>query len=170
MSRRPDSLDTIAGRYGTDKAAGDRLQGYSLVYPRYLEPRRREPLVLLELGVLRGASLLMWADYLPAATIIGVDHDLGDCSIEHARVRVFELEQTNTAGLDAIAASVGGLDVVIDDCSHEAAKAATSYVALWPHVRPGGLYVVEDVKLTRWAPAGARHHDVGLGLAVKQRS
>eukprot|EP00439_Symbiodinium_sp_Y106_P017763 s6778_g2.t1 len=43
----------------------------------------------------------------------------------------------------------GHFDVVIDDAAHSNAATRTTFQALWPHVQPGGIYVIEDLVWSR---------------------
>src|SRR5689334_11078610 len=56
---RPTDLRYLATIYGTDKGVVFHLErgphGYTALYERYLRERRREPLCLLEIGILAGA-------------------------------------------------------------------------------------------------------------------
>ena len=45
--------------------------------------------------------------------------------------------------------SGGGFDAIIDDGGHQNHQLLTSFDALWPHVRPGGLYFLEDLHVGR---------------------
>ncbi len=51
--------------------------------------------------------------------------------------------------------SRGGWDLVIDDGGHIPRDQLTSFCALFPFVRPGGLYVIEDVETSYWDGPGA---------------
>ena len=57
-------------------AAGDftrKHETYFEAYAGIFAGRRDQPLRILELGVHSGASLLIWRDYLPNATVVGLD-------------------------------------------------------------------------------------------------
>jgi predicted O-methyltransferase YrrM len=43
------------------------------------------------------------------------------------------------------------LDLVIDDASHLYNETKASFEVLYPRLRPGGIFVIEDWKATRWA-------------------
>ena len=45
-----------------------------------------------------------------------------------------------------MATELGGrlIDLVIDDASHRLAETRSSFESLFPHVRPGGLFIIED--------------------------
>jgi hypothetical protein len=48
-------------------------------------------------------------------------------------------------------ATPGGFDIIIDDGGHANFQHLASIRALWPHVRPGGLYVIEDIETQYYA-------------------
>ena len=47
--------------------------------------------------------------------------------------------------LKSLADQYGPFDIVIDDGSHAPAHQVASLTALWPHVKVGGVYLVEDL-------------------------
>eukprot|EP00966_Prymnesium_polylepis_P212279 4917263-Prymnesium_polylepis.1 len=51
-------------------------------------------------------------------------------------------------------ASGGAFDAIIDDGSHVNSDIMGTFTVLWPHLRPGGLYFLEDLQLGRAARAG----------------
>jgi methyltransferase family protein len=138
------SLDEIALACGTDKASDG--HGYTRCYEQELGHRRDAPLRLLEIGVLDGASLRAWRRYFPRATVHGIDLD-PRCAVHEG---VFIGSQGDPAFLREVAARAGPFDVVIDDGSHLGHDVLASMLALWPHVRPGGCYVIEDLHAAYW--------------------
>jgi hypothetical protein len=80
LSKKPEcapmseeTLDELGIRYGTDKASRGhpvRNHGYLGFYERFLTPLRHEPLRILEIGVWRGQSLMMWAEYFQNARVV----------------------------------------------------------------------------------------------------
>jgi len=126
---------------GTDKGT---LHNYLGVYEALLGWRRAVPGVLVEFGVQSGASLRMWARWLPLWKIIGID--VRGIAVDDWPDNVFvywgDCRMGPVVGLDRP-------DVVIDDASHERRQIADAYTVWWPFVKAGGLYVVEDVHKTR---------------------
>ena len=65
-----------------------------------------------------------------------------------------------------VTASGGDFDVIVDDGSHVDHDIFVSFAVLWPHVKPGGLYFIEDLGsalapkaadvFAAWAQAKAR--------------
>ncbi|MBM3549860.1 MAG: hypothetical protein FJX54_23210 [Alphaproteobacteria bacterium] len=152
-----DPLSLIALRHGCDKYGA---HFYTSVYHELLQSRRERVTSLLEIGVggyqskyLGGASLAMWAEYLPRARIVGIDlHekrlDLGD------RITILQGSQDDLAFLDRVVAGHGPFDVIVDDGSHVPAHIVTSFGALFPALSDGGLYVIEDTQTAYWPDFG----------------
>lgn len=136
------SLNDLAIKYGTDKSSDD--HNYCRIYERHLGPLREQKITLLELGVWEGASLKMWRDYLPSATIVGLDK--ADRRVQIPGVDVHICSQDNEDGLFSVALMYQGFDVIIDDASHISSKTIASFQLLYPHLKPGGLYVIEDLQ------------------------
>ena len=153
----PEILDAIGLRHGTDKASN----GHDVLsfYERFLEPMRDRAVRVLEIGVLDGASLHMWRDYFPNGMIIGVDRDRGALAHVGDRISIELADQSSQRDLDRIA-SLGPFDVILDDGSHVWSHQILSLQTLFPSLRPGGFYVVEDLDTSygRYKPfyAGGR--------------
>jgi len=145
VSRSPAALSLL---YGSDKAENH----YTSHYRAFLGPLRSQPLTLLEIGVLGGASLRMWRRYLPSATIVGIDseleHRLPDLGLPGVEMHVGD--QSDQAFLNSLISRYGGFDVVIDDGSHIGRHIRASFDMLYPAVRPGGWYVIEDLGTSYW--------------------
>lgn len=137
----PETLDQIATRYGTDKASW--YHGYCDDYDAVFTPLRDQPIVLLELGFFEGRSALTWREYFPNATIAVVDINWPIRRVDG--VHKYRGDQADPALVATMVAAHGAFDIVIDDASHLEAKTLASFALLWPHVKPGGYYVVEDI-------------------------
>ncbi len=150
------SLHEIGKRHGTDKwddSHAFRGESYLHIYDRYLRHLRHEPITLLELGVKTGASLRMWHEYFPLAQIHGVDLNPECAAHADERIAVHILSQDDEAGLDDLAKSVGGFDIVLDDASHINVLTLASERILFRHVKPGGFYMIEDLGMS-WIDYG----------------
>ena len=137
------SLDKIAEKYGTDKRMS--VHGYTEFYERILGPLRDRSIQLMELGVKLGSSICMWEEYLPQATVIGVDRALSQMKHFPQRAKLIEA-MIDANSLKAIAKKHGPFDVVIDDSAHTIPVCKTIVETLWPaHIVSGGWLIVEDV-------------------------
>jgi demethylmacrocin O-methyltransferase len=149
-------LNLLAALYGTDKYGE---HDYTPVYQELMRPWRAKPVRLLEVGVggyagaLGGESLRMWESYFPRGRITGID--LYDkTSLSGGRVQVFQCSQVDAPRLSEIARAAGPFDFIIDDGSHENAHQIETFGILWPFVKDGGTYIVEDVQTSYWPSYG----------------
>jgi len=134
--------------YDTDKGPV-----YREVYESLFAPLREQPVRLLEVGVHRGGSLLLWRDYFPLGQIVGLDIDAIEVPDESGRIRVYQGGQQDTALLDRIGRENApeGFDIVIDDASHVASLSKVTFWHLFErHLKPGGVYIIEDWGTGYW--------------------
>ena len=158
-------LDRLARIVGTKDFGG---WGSTRVYDRLFRPRRWRHLSMLEIGVggyddsSGGKSLRLWRAFFPRARIAALD--LYDKTwLSRGRVEVFQGSQADRAVLDRIGRHFQGFDIVIDDGSHINEHQIRSFEILFPHLRAGGLYVVEDTQTSYWegfggGPVGSEAH------------
>jgi MycE methyltransferase N-terminal len=167
QGRRSDpggDLTALAVRFGSDKWGS---HWYTPHYDRYFGPMREERVTLLEIGIggyhmpdQGGASLRMWKHYFRRGTVHGLDvYDKQ--GIDEPRLHTHRGDQGDPAYLRRLAEEIGPLDIVIDDGSHLNEHVLVSFAALFPHVRPGGLYVIEDTQTAYWPGWGGRDDAVG---------
>jgi hypothetical protein len=147
----PDTLDAIGLRNGTDKSSSH--HNYLGFYETFMAPLRGAPITLLEIGVYQGASLKTWSDYFPNAKIVGVDISPNSKVFEKDRVRIELADQSNLDHLARIAIEHGPFDIIVEDGSHMWEHQTTSLRALFPFLRNGGHYVVEDLQTNYGAMA-----------------
>ena len=154
-------LAALARVHHTDKGhETGAAHGYVATYQHELGPIRRRVRTVIEIGIgayadpyKGGASLRMWKDFFPRALIVGIDlHDKSRQA--ERRIRVFQGDQTDVGFLRRVIDEVGPPDLVVDDGSHVSAHVIATFRALFPHVRAGGLYVVEDLQTAYWPEYG----------------
>lgn len=137
-----------------------------------LQPRR-----IFELGIHGGGSAVLFAELTRPEKLVTIDletlPDVRDRIHEHASVsglgdsvRAFGgVDQGDQAELARLVDQEFGtaeLDLVVDDCSHLYGPTKASFDALFPRLRAGGVYVIEDWRwghtplgqeeITNWAP------------------
>ncbi|MBS0644811.1 MAG: class I SAM-dependent methyltransferase [Proteobacteria bacterium] len=140
-------LEALVDRYYEPGDLTRKRQSYLASYARVLSGRRNEALAILELGVSSGASLLCWRDYLPNATIIGIDIAAPpERILGQDRIVVIRGSQDDPLTLDKAAQAAGRpFDLIVDDASHIGYLAKRSMHYLFPRwLAPGGWYVIED--------------------------
>jgi len=112
---------------------------------------------IVELGIAEGGSTALLALLAHPKKLIAIDlepsplaalseliraRDLGDSVKPH-----YGIDQSDRVRLgDVVDEDLAGepLDLVIDDCSHQYGLTRASFETLFPRLRPGGLYVIED--------------------------
>lgn len=146
-----NTLQELAEKYKTDKAH----HGYCVIYDKKLSARRDEPLNILEIGVYMGGSLRVWREYFPNATIHGMDVNIERCG-EVKGCSLHKIDVANTQLLEELAVKYGPWDLIIDDGSHTMKHQQHSFDVLWPHVKPGGFFIIEDIH-TSFMPKFALH-------------
>ena len=138
-------LCALADRYSTDKRPEPLGHGYTHYYHSLLADRRESIRKVVEIGIDRGASLRMWEEYFPHASVIGLDCDPAKLVTE-GRITSFLCDQSYPGSLDDASFRVGGdIDFMIDDGSHEPAHQISSAKVFVPLLSPTGIYVIEDV-------------------------
>lgn len=162
------TLREIALKHGTDKAGGSTDPGrheYCEAYEQFLGHlrwhtdsagiTRPNVFTLLELGVggeehpdRGGQSLRTWREYFPHARIHGVD--LYEKTFQVPGCEIHMGSQDDVDFLQNLIKKIGHPEVIIDDASHVNIMTVSSFMILFPMLKPGGIYVVEDVHTSYW--------------------
>jgi cephalosporin hydroxylase len=153
-SRAPTELCRIAARHDTDKGVD-----FTSVYHSLLSHVREAPLRLLEIGLYNGGSLRMWREYLPNATLHGMDVDRRTLAyeLEIPGTKVRLVDQADARALRAFVDELGGgYDVIVDDGGHTMEQQIVSFEVLFPHVVSGGIYIIEDLGTSYFVEYGGR--------------
>jgi hypothetical protein len=117
---------------------------YFEIYDRHLAKFVGEPSTLLEIGIYAGGSLDMWREYLgPKSDLYGVDID--PYCTRFVEATVFIGDQADRAFWETFRAQTPLLDIIIDDGGHTVEQQLVTLEELLPRLRPGGVYVCEDI-------------------------
>ena len=141
-----NALELLAQKYGTDKQVS--CHNYTTPYFKHFNPIKDRPMRVLEIGVHKGYSLNMWADFFPNSQIWGIDDgSSGDLceTYENPRIHFRKGHQTDNVFLDTLVAD-GGFDLIFDDGSHYSSDIVKTFQKLWPFINPHGYYVIEDLQ------------------------
>lgn len=157
------NLKALATVYGTDKWRGHR---YAEHYEKHFGPLRYKRLNILEIGIggyedpeLGGNSLRMWRTYFPKSRIYGID--IYEKSLHNERrIKTFKGSQVDENFLDQMIRTIGRVDVIIDDGSHENEHVLFSFKHLFPLLSEKGIYVIEDTQSSYWPGYGGSSDDL----------
>jgi hypothetical protein len=140
----PSQAGWFSSRFPTDKGG---YHDYVSRYDALLAPYRSRPDVwLLEVGVKKGGSLVLWRELFDeSAFIYGIDvnPDVPTFARDgHMKVLILDSRDA-----EMTRAALRGLsfDVIIDDGLHLPEAQAATYAALRPFLAPTGVYIIEDV-------------------------
>ncbi len=150
-------LNKLGEIHGTDKIIG---HFYTLHYQKHFSPYRNKKIKLLEVGVggyddpqLGANSLRMWKNYFHKGKIFSLDiHDKS--LLQEDRIRIFQGSQVDFDFLASMMKEVGKPDIIIDDGSHINEHVIETFKFLFPYLKEGGIYVIEDMQTSYWESFG----------------
>ena len=118
---------------------------YFHVYERLLSPLAGRPITFVEVGVLNGGSLFMWRQFFgDRARIIGVDLNPAAKRWEDDGFEIWIGNQADPAFWRTFTASVGTIDVLLDDGGHSNIQQIQTVSSVAPMINDGGMVIVED--------------------------
>ena len=138
-------LKKIAKTYKSDKIE----HGYIEIYESYFHKLRDDNLIILELGIADGKSLLTWSDYFKNSKIIGIDiHkiNLAEKNLNRININIHQGSQSDEKFISKIISQYKQFDIIIDDGSHLSKDVKRSFQLLFPALKKKGLYIVEDIQ------------------------
>jgi demethylmacrocin O-methyltransferase len=158
-----NNLTLLAKMYGTDKTGS---HWYTAHYMNHLKKLKNRKIKILEIGVggydnpkMGGNSLRMWKKYFPFGKIFGIDiYDKS--SLQERRIKIFQGSQIDQDFLDKTIAEIGQLDIIIDDGSHLNEHIIETFKILFPKLKEGGIYAIEDIQTSYWEDFGGDSTDL----------
>lgn len=146
MKDLTDELSLLAKKYATDKYD----HRYTPIYNEKFYHMRNDIKKILEIGAGDGNSLRMWSEYFPNALIYAIDNReycIHICGREIPRTEVILGDIIKFDTIDKIKRIVGNdIDIIIDDASHMSNDMIIAFNGLFPLLREGGYYIIEDVE------------------------
>lgn len=133
------------------------IDSYQRLWPAAFAPER-----VFEIGLWTGGSAVFWMELLQPDVLVGIDlakpEDIGEGHLEALAaysadsrykgrfIIEWNTDQADSARLNEVAVRScdGWLDLVIDDGSHLYGPTKSSFATLFPLLRHGGWYVIED--------------------------
>jgi hypothetical protein len=118
----------------------------------YESLRERAPKNILEIGMSEGGSLIYFDKLYAPAKLVGID-------IRRTPIPALELYKETRPHIKTLYGRApdmpptrgvaqsnfpDGIDLVVDDASHLYAETKKTFVNVFPFVKPGGHYVIED--------------------------
>lgn len=174
------TLDEICIETGTDKGTDHPVKGhgYAPYYDYLFHSLRRAPIKFLEIGVGGGESIRAWLAYFTAAKVFGIDkvqrtnpwNTPGESPVD--RYKFVQGDQTDETMWKCFQADNGtDFDIIIDDGGHFSDQVITTYKGMWPALKSGGLYCIEDLACsygTLFVPPGWPSHTRWLNTLIDE--
>jgi len=137
------TLERICDEHGTDKLS----HGFCKHYAERFEPIRFNPITICEIGTWEGASVKSWLEYFgnPLTKVVGFDHRPDWMPEEGCQIIVEIGSQEDAEFQDGFGKRHGPFDIIVDDGGHKPLQHLASIDALWPYLKPGGWYAIEDM-------------------------
>lgn len=155
------NLTALADKFGSDK--GSKKHRYTELYNMLFHPYRERKIRFLEMGLCVGGpeqgfdadrtvkdapSVRMWLEYFKKAQIIGLD--ISDFSwLKDDRFKFIRCDMDRRENIINAMMDEDDFDIIIDDASHASHHQQFAFLEIFPKLKPGGLYIIEDL---RWQP------------------
>ena len=136
-------LNKIGVENKTDKSS--LKHGYLSHYEKIISIWcNKEIPTILEIGVLKGASLRTWAEYFKKSLIVGVDINKNSLQYCTDSIKIEIGSQSDINFLESLKKYKP--DIIIDDGSHKWSHQIFTLVNLFPFLETGGIYIIEDLQ------------------------
>jgi len=155
----PTKFCRVMTKYGSDKG---RALNYTQVYSALFKGCYDQPLRIFELGLgtnnpnlpsnmgvfgAPGASLRGWRELFPHALVYGADIDRR-ILFQEDRIKTFYCDQLDRSSIRELWSHPdlqAGVDIIIEDGLHTFEANVSFLEESLDHLRPGGIYVCEDI-------------------------
>jgi len=132
---------------------------YIPIYDQYFSNFKNKKIKFLEIGVGKGGSLQMWRKYFGKdAIIFGIDIN-PECkkfNTETEKVRIGS--QIDKNFLKSVIMEMGGVDIILDDGSHQMKHIPNTLEYLFPYLNFNGIYMIEDLHTAYWKGYGGGYY------------
>jgi hypothetical protein len=151
---------------------GTKPLSYYEKYDEFLNRHKIEPASILEIGTYEGESTKIFSQRFPDAKILTVDLDTSLANFDNFNNIFYEkIDQTDSFKFKNLIESSFplGISLVVEDASHFGYFSHLTFKIVFPHLREGGAYFVEDWGTGYWDswPDGSRYQEFDILTEVK---
>eukprot|EP00956_Cyclotella_meneghiniana_P009887 scaffold13670_cov55-Cyclotella_meneghiniana.AAC.2 len=147
------TVEELMYKNKSDKSRDD--HGYTKLYHMIFAPIRHSVVNVTEVGISAGQSLQAWYRYFPNAEIHAFDikwyGDLSNVTVKenlsflNDRVKTHIYNVLEVPDISTLGFLPESMDVVIEDGPHTLKSQQAFLLKLFPLVKPGGYYIIEDI-------------------------
>jgi hypothetical protein len=144
------TLTELFNKYKSDKGTiYGPCHNYGEFYETYFNPLKSSNLIHgLEIGICRGSSLKVFEEYFPNVFMIGLDID-DKSYLQTPNISTGILDQSDKDSLklfyDHCIQNNHYFDFILDDGSHHMEDQQITLGYLFPLLKSGGIYIMEDL-------------------------
>ena len=131
----------------TEKVS-DKWESYLDYYNEIFMPLKNKDISLLEIGIQNGGSLQTYLNFFKNAELIvgcDIDDKCHNLNYDDKRIKVVVGNINSNETYSKISSLINQFDILIDDGSHISSDIIISFIKYFPIVKPGGIYVIEDI-------------------------
>lgn len=139
------TLTELANKYRTDKGTtAYESHSYTEIYQKYIPADKT--CTLLEIGVLFGDSIRMWNEYNPQMIVHAIDNNAHWMRYDGNEKFTFHVgSQSDERFMNDVLEQISDLDFVVDDGSHYLNDIFSSFTYIFPRLKKGAVYFIEDL-------------------------
>jgi predicted O-methyltransferase YrrM len=151
-------LCNIGKKYDTDKSSQREnitdqrhCHPYTLFYDGLFKNKKEDNLKIAEIGILDGASLLMWKEYFTNAEIYGFEYNNNLIAkfkeqFNNDRINLFNIDVTNKNSiLNSFKEANIMYDIIIEDTTHQFEDQIRVIENTYNYLKPGGIMIIENI-------------------------
>jgi hypothetical protein len=148
-----ENFTQIADFFGIDKGSLHESHMYTTIYEEYMTPFLDSEPTMVEIGIndarFPGGCLKFWNKVFPKMKYYGFD--ITNCehlNFNKEKIKIFQGDQSKVEDLEKFVDYFDiekKIDFIIDDGSHEHNHIVISFETLFPYLKSGGYYFVEDL-------------------------
>lgn len=150
--------DSVRGLYKHHQGkVSTKWDSYLDIYEEHFRSMKNKQIDFLEIGVQNGGSLDIWSRYFPNAnTLTGCDIN-PRCNLlkyDDPRVKIIIGNANEAETFREINNRSSAFDIIVDDGSHKSHDVLTTFLSYFPRLKPGGLFLIEDMHCAYWEGYG----------------
>ncbi len=140
--------------YNNEGYISDKWENYFDVYDSAYKKFINKNPDVLEIGVQNGGSLENAKKYFINGNIYGVDINPAVCKLEFSKnITTFCFDASDKREFEKYLEGIF-FDIILDDASHICSEVINTFKNLFPKIKPGGVYVIEDLHTSYWSAYG----------------
>jgi hypothetical protein len=137
-----------------DDNVSNKIENYFEVYDNAYRNLIGKEATILEIGVQNGGSLQIAEKYFINGKIFGIDVNPKVCDLSLGKnIHTYCFDATNKDTFEQYFGSME-FDTILDDGSHKNIDMITTFKNLFPKLKAGGVYIIEDLHCSYWPQYG----------------